>query len=66
MLERRDLLLAEGGTNRDREVASGIQHEAAALGAGLQATGAGDIRAANGGSPVAFGSLQSAICILTR
>jgi len=37
---RRDLLLAEGGTDSDGEVARGIQHGAAALGAGLQATGA--------------------------
>ena len=33
--ERRDFLLAEGGTDRDREVASRVQHEAAALGAGI-------------------------------
>src|ERR1035441_8495150 len=39
VLERRDLLLAEGGTDSDGEVARGIQHGAAALGAGLQATG---------------------------
>src|ERR1019366_5655682 len=39
VLERRDLLLAEGGTDSDGEVAGGIQHGAAALGAGLQATG---------------------------
>jgi hypothetical protein len=41
MLERRDLLVAEGDTDRDREVAGGIQYEAAALVARLQATGAG-------------------------
>ena len=37
MLEWRDLLLTEGGTDRDREVAGGMQHEEAALGARLQA-----------------------------
>ena len=41
VLERRDFLLVEGGPNRDREVASGIQHAPAALVAGLQAAGAG-------------------------
>ena len=43
MPEWRDFLLAEGGTGRDREVASGIQHQAAALVAGLQAAGAGGL-----------------------
>src|SRR5208337_5633120 len=33
----RDLLLAEGGTDSDGEVAGGIQHGASALGARLQA-----------------------------
>jgi hypothetical protein len=33
MLEWRDLLLSEGGADRDRKVASGIRHEAATLGA---------------------------------
>jgi hypothetical protein len=61
MLERRDFLLAERGTDRDREMASGIQHETAALVLGLQAAGAGGSRAANGGSPVAYGSLRTAI-----
>jgi hypothetical protein len=37
MLERRDFLLTEGGANRDREVARGIQHEAAAFCTRLQA-----------------------------
>src|SRR5208337_3080268 len=37
---RRDLLLAEGGTDSDGEVARGIQHGTAALGAGRQAAGA--------------------------
>ena len=37
--ERRDLLLAEGGTDSDGEVARGIQHGTAPLGSGLQATG---------------------------
>jgi hypothetical protein len=37
MLEWGDLLLTEGGTDRDREVESGIQHKAAPLGARLQA-----------------------------
>src|ERR1022692_3937000 len=41
MLERRDLLLAEGGTDRDRKVAGGIQHKASPLGAGLQAASSG-------------------------
>src|ERR1039458_5583674 len=39
MLEWRDLLLTEGGTDRDREVESGIQHKAPPFGAGLQAAG---------------------------
>src|ERR1019366_4623537 len=39
MLEWRDLLLTEGGTDRDREVESGIQHKAATFGARLQAAG---------------------------
>ena len=39
VLERRDLLVAEGGTDSDGEVSRGIQHRAFALGAGLQATG---------------------------
>ena len=43
MLERRDFLLVEGGAGSDREVAGGIQHEAAALGTGLQAAGAGGL-----------------------
>src|ERR1700674_3141760 len=37
MLEWGDLLLTKGGTDRDREVESGIQHKAATLGARLQA-----------------------------
>jgi hypothetical protein len=37
MPERRDLLLAEGGGDRDREVEGCVQHTAPALGAGLQA-----------------------------
>lgn len=37
MLEWGNLLLAEGGTDRDREVEGGIQHQTAALGARLQA-----------------------------
>src|SRR5204863_9834351 len=36
---RRDFLLAEGGTDTNGEVAGGIQHAAAALGAGLPAAG---------------------------
>jgi putative transposase len=32
-----EILLSEGGANRDRKMAGGIQHEAAALGARLQA-----------------------------
>jgi len=43
MPEWRDLLLAERGADRDREVASAVQHAAAALGFGLQATGAGGL-----------------------
>src|SRR5271154_3517948 len=65
MLERRDFLLAERGADRDREMASGIQHNAAALVARLQATGTSGVRAALGGSPVAYGSLRAAKCILT-
>jgi hypothetical protein len=37
MLEWGDLLLTEGGTDRDREVESRIQYQAATLGARLQA-----------------------------
>src|ERR1700729_2643075 len=66
MLERRDFLLAERGADRDREMASGIQHNAAALVARLQAPGTSGVRAALGGSPVAYGSLRAAKCILTR
>src|SRR6202020_3533686 len=66
MLERRDFLLAERGADRDREMASGIQHNAAALVARLEATGPSGVRAALGGSPVAYGSLRAAKCILTR
>src|SRR5580704_2693046 len=66
MLERRDFLLAPRGADRDREVASRVQHPATALVAGLQAAGAGGVRAAKGGSPVAYGSLRSALCILIR
>src|ERR1700683_5368779 len=66
MLERRDFLLAERGADRDREMARGIQHNAAALVARLQATGTSGVRAALGGSPVAYGSLRAAKCILTR
>jgi transposase InsO family protein len=36
------------------------------LGTGLQAAGASGVRAANGSSPVAYGSLQAAICLLAR
>jgi hypothetical protein len=36
MTERRDLLLAEGGTDFDGEVAGRIQHGAAALGLGYR------------------------------
>src|SRR5271156_5701284 len=54
MLERRDFLLAERGADRDREMASGIQHNAAALVARLQATGTSGVRAALGGSPGAY------------
>src|SRR5271156_5807166 len=66
MLERRDFLLAERGADRDREMASGIQHNAAAPVARLQAPGTSGVRAALGGSPVAYGSLRAAKCILTR
>ena len=47
-------------------MAGGVQHAATAFGAGLQAAGAGDFRAANGGSPVAYGFLRAAICTLAR
>ena len=66
MPERGDFLFAEGGAGGDREMAGGVQHDATALGAGLQAAGAGGVRAANGGSPVAYGSLRAAICTLAR
>src|SRR5580704_618965 len=66
MLERRDFLLAPRGADRDREVASRVQPPATALIAGLQAAGAAGVRAAKGGSPVAYGSLRSALCILIR
>src|ERR1700679_3143509 len=66
MLERRDFLLAERGADRDREMASGIQHNAAALVARLQATGTSGVRAALGGSPGGYGSPRAAKCMLTR
>src|SRR5271163_3690325 len=66
MLERGDFLLAPRGADRDREVASGVQHPATALIAGLQAAGAGGVRAAKGGSSVAYGSLRATLCILIR
>ena len=40
MLEWGNLLLAEGGEDRHRNVEEGIQHREAALRAGLQAPGA--------------------------
>ena len=40
---RRDLLLVEGGPDRNRGVESSVQHGAAALGAGLQAPGTGGL-----------------------
>src|SRR5271168_5111561 len=43
MLERRDFLLTDRGTDRDREVAGGIQHQAAALVTGLQAASTGGL-----------------------
>jgi len=43
VLEWGDLLLAEGGADRDRTLAGRIQREAAALGARLQAAGAGGL-----------------------
>src|SRR5271168_114533 len=43
MFEWRDFLLVEGGPDRDRKVAGGIQHEAAALVAGLQAASTGGL-----------------------
>src|SRR5208283_5204079 len=41
MPERRNLLLAEGGPGGNRAMEDTLQHATAALGAGLQATGAG-------------------------
>src|SRR5277367_4444166 len=64
MLERGNFLFAEGGPDRDREVASGVQHTAATLGAGLSAARASSVRAAMGDSPVAFGSLCATHCPL--
>jgi hypothetical protein len=58
--ERRDFLFAERGTGGNREMARGVQHAATALGAGLQTAGASGVRAANGGPPVAYGSLRAA------
>src|SRR6516162_6695980 len=66
MLERGNLLFIERGADPDREVESGIQHTAAAFVARLQAASTSDVRAANGSSPVAYGSLRAAICIFTR
>ncbi len=43
MLKRRDLLLVEGGADRDRKMAGGVQHAAATLVVGLQAAGAGGL-----------------------
>ena len=43
VFERRNFLFIEGGTGGDREVAGALQHAAAALGAGLQAAGAGGL-----------------------
>jgi hypothetical protein len=43
MFEWRDFLLVEGGPDRDRKVAGGIQHQAAALVAGLQAASTGGL-----------------------
>jgi hypothetical protein len=43
MLERRTLLLAEGGTDCDRAVAGGVQHPETPLGARLQAAGTGGL-----------------------
>ncbi len=40
---QRDLLLVEGGTDRDREVAGRVQHAATALGARLQTASAGGL-----------------------
>jgi len=40
----------------------GVQDRASALGAGLSAASPGGVRAANGGSPVAYGSLPATIC----
>src|SRR5271154_3618349 len=44
MPEWRDLLFAKGSADRDREVASGVQHQAATLGAGLPAARTGGVR----------------------
>jgi len=44
MLEWRDLLLAEGGTDRDRGCRVDYNTRGAALGAGLQAAGAGGLQ----------------------
>jgi len=43
MPERRDFLFAAGGPGGHREMAGGLQHVAPALGAGLQAAGAGGL-----------------------
>src|ERR1039458_1541167 len=48
--ERRDFFLAEGGTDSDGAMASGIQHGAAALGAGLPAAGTASHLAAAAGA----------------
>jgi len=62
MLERRDFLFVAGGADRDRAVAGGVEHQAAALGAGLSAARTGDDRAAICSSPVAYGPLRAAKC----
>ena len=66
MFERGDFLFAEGSADRDRAVAGKVQHPETALGTGLSATGTRGDRAANGSSPVAYGSLRAAICIFVR
>src|ERR1700679_1926774 len=66
MPERRDFLFAEGGPGGDREMAGGLAHASFALGAGLYAALAAGVRAAKGGSPVAYASLRAALGILAR
>ena len=66
MFEWRDFLFVEGGADRDRAVAGKVQHAETALGAGLSSASSCGVRAAKRGSPVAYGFLRAALCIIAR